>query len=53
VYVVRKGDTLRQIARQTLQDDSRQAVLRIYNANRGKLANPDSLEIGQELRIPS
>jgi nucleoid-associated protein YgaU len=50
-YVVRAGDTLRSIARQIYGDEN--AWRRIYEANRSEIANPDSLVIGSELRIPA
>jgi len=51
-YVVRKGDSLTGIARQMLNDGSRSAVVRIYNANREKLSSPNVLPVGVELQIP-
>jgi nucleoid-associated protein YgaU len=53
VHVIQRGDSLAKIARQYLRDDSRASVLRIYNANKDKLANPNVLPIGTELTIPS
>lgn len=53
VYVVRHGDNLTRIARITLNDGSRTAVLRLYNANRDRLSSPDHLPVGLALRIPS
>jgi len=52
IYVVRDGDNLTRIAERTLNDDSRQAVMRIYDANRDRLSNPDFVTVGAELRIP-
>jgi len=51
-YTVRCGDTLSKIARKTLNDDSRSAVMRIFNANRDKLRNPNSVPVGVSLLIP-
>ena len=51
-YVVRKGDSLTGIARQMLNDGSRSAVMKIYNANREKLSSPNILPVGVELQIP-
>jgi len=52
VYVVRRGDNLTKIARRTLHDDSRSAAMKIFNANRDKLKNPDHLTVGLKLEIP-
>jgi len=52
-YVVRRGDNLTKIARRMLNDDSRAAVMRIFQANADKLTDPDNLPVGVELRIPS
>ncbi len=53
VYIVRQGDNLTKIAGQMLNDSSSSAVMRIYHANRDKLASPNLLPVGLELRIPS
>jgi nucleoid-associated protein YgaU len=52
VYVVQRGDTLSKIARKTLKDDSRAAIMRIVEANKDKLSHPDVLPVGLELEIP-
>jgi len=52
-YVVQRGDSLTDIARRLLHDDSPAAVRKIFNANRDQLASPDQLSIGMELQIPS
>lgn len=52
VYVVQRGDTLTKIARQTMNDGSRAAVMDIFNANQSKLSDPDNLPVGAELVIP-
>lgn len=46
------GDTLTRIARRELGDSSHAAALRIFNANRDRLTDPDRLTVGMELRIP-
>ncbi len=53
IYVVREGDNLSRIAREMLNDGSRNAVKRIYDANRDRLSSPDLLPVGTKLRIPS
>lgn len=50
-YTVRPGDTLTRIAERVLGDGSRWKD--IYQANRDKLKSPDSVVVGQELRLPS
>jgi len=52
VYIVRRGDNLTKIARKTLHDDSRSAAMKIFNANRDKLKDPDHLPVGIKLQIP-
>jgi len=52
VYVVKSNDNLTKIARRLLNDGSRDAVMKIYNANRDKLSSPNVLPVGVELRIP-
>ena len=50
-YVVRHGDTLRSIAAEFLGSETGWA--RIYDANRERIPNPDSLSVGTSLTIPS
>jgi len=52
IYVVRSGDNLTRIARSQLDDDSHQAAMKIFEANRDKLTSPDVLKVGMELQIP-
>ena len=52
-YVTRRGDTLTRIARRFLRSDSRAAVMRIFKANRSKLASPDAVGVGVTLVIPN
>jgi len=52
VYVVRQGDNLTKIARKVLKDDSHNAIMKIYQSNKDKLSDPDSLQVGMELEIP-
>jgi len=52
-YVVQPGDTLTRIARRMLDDGSRSAVRRLFEANQDVLENPDQLRVGMTLQIPS
>jgi len=49
-YTVHKGDTLSAIAKQYYGDGN--AYMKIYNANRDILKDPDKIFPGQVLRIP-
>lgn len=49
-YVVKSGDTLSKIAQRLYNDSSKWK--QIYDANRGTMASPQSLRIGQTLIIP-
>ena len=49
-YVVQPGDTLGGISRKLYGTSSR--YMDIYNANRDKLASPNSVSVGQRLVIP-
>ncbi len=51
-YLVQAGDTLTSIARQQMGDDSPQTVRRLYQANRGWIADPNSVPVGVQLVIP-
>ena len=50
VYVVKSGDNLSKIARATLGD--RDLYLRIFEANKDVLSDPNRVRVGMELRIP-
>lgn len=50
-YTVQKGDTLWSIARKLYGDGSK--YVKIYAANKDKIINPNSVEVGQVLTIPS
>lgn len=50
IHVVRPGDTLRSIAAELLGSESEWT--RIYDANRERIENPDSLIVGTSLAIP-
>lgn len=53
VYLTQPKDTLSKIARRTLNDGSRDAVMKIFNANRDRLSTPDAVPVGVELKIPA
>ena len=52
-YVVRKGDNIYKIARRVLKDDSKASIGKLVNANKNKLTNPEKLQVGMKLEIPS
>ncbi len=49
-YTVKPGDTLSKIAKQHLGDGN--AYMRIFEANRDQLSNPDQIKPGQVLKLP-
>lgn len=49
-YTVKSGDTLAEIAQREL--GSAERYREIFEANRGLLSDPDSIDVGQTLRIP-
>jgi nucleoid-associated protein YgaU len=49
-YTVKAGDTLSKIAKQHLGDAN--AYMKIFEANRDQLSNPDLIKPGQVLRLP-
>ena len=49
-YVVKEGDSLSVIAREVLGDTNRWKE--IWEANKDAIPNPNSIKVGQELRIP-
>ena len=49
-YTVKKGDTLRSIAKSFYGDSSK--YTKIYNANKDKISNPNLIKVGQVLVIP-
>ena len=50
-YTVKAGDTLSKIAKDALGDGN--AYMRIFNANRDQLKDPDEIKPGQVLKIPA
>ena len=49
-YVVQAGDTLSKISKQFYGNTN--DYMKIFNANRDKLSDPDKIRPGQELKIP-
>jgi nucleoid-associated protein YgaU len=49
-YTVQSGDTLSKIAKQYYGDAGQ--YMKIFEANKDKLTNPDQIKPGQELKIP-
>jgi nucleoid-associated protein YgaU len=50
-YVVKSGDTLSKISKHFYGDANE--YMRIFYANRGKLTDPDKIQVGQQLVIPA
>jgi nucleoid-associated protein YgaU len=50
-YTVQKGDTLSKIARQFYGNAN--DYMRIFDANRDQLKDPDKIQVGQVLKIPA
>ena len=51
MYTVKPGDTLSKISKQFYGNAN--DYMRIFNANKDKLKNPDNIQVGQELKIPA
>ena len=49
-YTVKAGDTLSKISKQFY--GSTADYMRIFNANKDQLKDPDEINVGQELKIP-
>ncbi len=49
-YTVQAGDTLSKIAKTHLGDAN--AYMKIFDANKDKLSDPDKIQVGQVLTIP-
>ena len=50
-YTVKPGDTLSKISKQFYGDANE--YMRIFYANKDKLKDPDKIQVGQELNVPS
>ena len=50
-YVVKPGDTLSKIAKEFYGNAN--DYMRIFNANKDKLKDPNQIQVGQELKIPA
>jgi nucleoid-associated protein YgaU len=50
-YTVQPGDTLSKIAKEKLGDGN--AYMKIFNANKDQLSDPDKIKPGQVLKIPA
>ena len=50
-YTVQSGDTLSKIAKEHLGDAN--AYMKIFNANKDQLTDPDKIKPGQVLKIPT
>jgi nucleoid-associated protein YgaU len=50
-YTVKSGDTLSKIAKEQLGDAN--AYMKIFNANKDQLSDPDKIKPGQVLKIPT
>jgi nucleoid-associated protein YgaU len=50
-YTVKAGDTLSKIAKEHLGDAN--AYMKIFNANKDKLSDPDKIQPGQVLKLPA
>jgi nucleoid-associated protein YgaU len=50
-YTVKAGDTLSKIAKEHLGDGN--AYMKIFNANKDQLTDPDKIKPGQVLKIPA
>ena len=50
-YTVQPGDTLSRISKQVYGDAN--SYMKIFEANRDQLSDPDKIKVGQTLKIPS
>lgn len=50
IHVVAKGDTLSAIAKKYYGDGNK--YMKVFDANKDQLKDPDKIQVGQKLRIP-
>jgi len=50
-YTVKAGDTLSKIAKEHLGDAN--AYMKIFDANKDQLSDPDKIKVGQVLKLPA
>jgi LysM repeat protein len=51
VHKVLSGESLSKISKQYYKDANQ--YMKIFNANKDQLSNPDTIKVGQELKIPN
>ena len=51
IWTVKSGDTLSKIAKSAY--DNAGSYMKIFEANKGILKNPDQIQVGQKLTIPN
>jgi nucleoid-associated protein YgaU len=51
VHSVQSGESLSKIAKKYYKDASQ--YMKIFNANKDQLSNPDLIKVGQDLKIPN
>ena len=50
VYTVKPGDSLSKIAKSAYDDASK--YMKIFEANKDQLKDPDRIQVGQKLKVP-
>jgi LysM domain-containing protein len=51
LYHVKPGDTLSKIAKEIYKDANK--YMKIFDANKDQLTNPDLIKVGQKLKLPN
>jgi nucleoid-associated protein YgaU len=51
VWTVKSGDTLSKIAKEIYKDANK--YMKIFDANKDQLSNPDLIKVGQKLKLPN